>query len=94
MPGPLASCELQPPFVSLKYRFLLGLVGLLATDTILIQGSKDAIWPDVIATEQIKLFTSSPSANATIILGGSHFLNVTQAEEVNSALLDFVKRYS
>ncbi|ROV95576.1 hypothetical protein VSDG_05296 [Cytospora chrysosperma] len=59
-----------------------------------LHGSKDAIWPDVIATEQIKLFTSSPSANATIIFGGSHFLNVTQAEEVNAALLDFVKQYS
>ncbi|KUI56487.1 Putative non-heme chloroperoxidase [Cytospora mali] len=55
-----------------------------------LHGSKDAIWPGVLATEQIELFTSSPSAKVTIIPGGSHFVNVTQAEEVNNALLDFV----
>lgn len=59
-----------------------------------MQGSKDAIWPAVLATEQIKLFTSSPSAKATIVPEGSHFVNVTQAEGVNTALLDFVEQYS
>ncbi|ROW15597.1 hypothetical protein VPNG_02183 [Cytospora leucostoma] len=59
-----------------------------------LHGYKDAIWPAQLATEQIQLFTSSPSANITIIPGGSHFLNVTEAEEVNTALLDFVKQNS
>ncbi|KAK7729818.1 hypothetical protein SLS53_009186 [Cytospora paraplurivora] len=70
--------------------FIVTRMALIAPE----RGSKDAIWPAQLATEQIQLFTSSPSANATIIPGGSHFLNVTEAGEVNTALLEFVKQNS
>lgn len=60
----------------------------------IIQGSNDAVWPGELAIEQVKLFTSSPAADVNIIPGGSHFLNVTHALEVNAALLNFVKQHS
>lgn len=58
------------------------------------KGSKDAIWPDVLAREQIELFTASPSHRVTVLAGGSHFLNVTHARDVNAVLVDMIKSYS
>lgn len=58
------------------------------------KGSKDAIWPDVLAREQIKVFTASPSARVTVLVGGSHFLSVTHAREVNAILVEMIKSYS
>lgn len=60
----------------------------------LSKGSKDAIWPDVLAREQIKVFTASPSARVTVLVGGSHFLSVTHAKEVNAVLVEMIESYS
>lgn len=58
------------------------------------KGTKDAIWPDTLAREQIKLFTASPSSRVTVLVGGSHFLSVTHAREVNAILVEMIKSYS
>jgi hypothetical protein len=65
------------------------------TDDIrLRKGSKDAIWPDVLAREQIELFTASPWTKVTVLEGGSHFLSITHAKYVNAVLLEMIKNFS
>lgn len=71
-----------------------GCILITADDSWLHKGTKDAIWPDVLAREQIKLFTASPSNRVTVLVGGSHFLSVTHAREVNAILVEMIKSYS
>ncbi|KAH8769163.1 Alpha/Beta hydrolase protein [Diaporthe sp. PMI_573] len=59
-----------------------------------LHGSKDAIWPDALAREQIELFTASPWTKATVLEGGSHFLSVTHAKDVNAVLLEMIENFS
>lgn len=54
------------------------------------QGTKDAVWPAALASEQVKLFTSSSAASVVAVPGGSHFLNVTHARIVHAELLEMV----
>lgn len=58
------------------------------------KGTKDAIWPDALAREQIELFTGSPWTKATVLEGGSHFLSVTDAKTVNLILLEMIKNFT
>jgi len=67
---------------------------IIADELWLRKGSKDAIWPDALAREQIELFTASPWTKATVLEGGSHFLSVTHAKEVNAVLLEMIEDFS
>jgi hypothetical protein len=47
-----------------------------------------------LAREQIELFTGAPWTKATVLEGGSHFLSVTHAKEINVILLEMIKSFS
>ncbi|KAJ3822205.1 Alpha/Beta hydrolase protein [Lentinula raphanica] len=47
-----------------------------------LQGSRDKPYPPALASEHVKLFTSSKDAKLDIIEGGCHYLNVTHPVEV------------
>ncbi|ORY57801.1 putative alpha/beta hydrolase [Pseudomassariella vexata] len=57
-----------------------------------LAGTDDPVYGTIIPAEQIKLFTSSKDTKLDIIQGGAHYLNATHPREVNSALLDMVKK--
>lgn len=96
VPGSLVACE-SSAFLGLYIGPQVPYPGysLIGTDDHWVpKGTKDAIWPDVLARDQIKLFTSSPSSRVTVLDGGSHFLSVTHAPEVNPILVEMIKSYS
>lgn len=57
------------------------------------QGTKDAVYSIANANEEIQLFIRSPSAKLVVVQEGAHFLNASHPEEVNVALLEFVKQH-
>ncbi|KAE8145012.1 Alpha/Beta hydrolase protein [Aspergillus avenaceus] len=58
-----------------------------------LQGTDDTPFGKVVPTEQIARFTSSKEAKLVFIEGGAHYLNVTNPQEVNDALLEMVTKY-
>ncbi|PGH03998.1 hypothetical protein AJ79_07231 [Helicocarpus griseus UAMH5409] len=58
-----------------------------------LQGSQDVPYQTTVPAEQIKLFTSSKEAKLTIVDGGAHYLNASNPEEVNDALVEMVRKY-
>ncbi|KAJ4481125.1 putative alpha/beta hydrolase [Lentinula aciculospora] len=52
-----------------------------------LQGNQDMPFGAVLATEQIRLFTSSEEAKLQVIKGGSHYLNASNPIEIGDALL-------
>lgn len=59
-----------------------------------LHGTADQVYSVANAQEEIGMFTHSPEARLEIIEGGQHFLSASHPEEVNSAAIDFVKRWS
>lgn len=55
-----------------------------------LQGTKDVPYGTTVPAEQIKLFTSAPRADLTLIPDGSHYLNATNPMEVTEAILKMV----
>lgn len=97
MPGSLVACESPPACAKIRRALRCPSLGCdfdTADASYVHKGSKDAIWPDVLAREQIKLFTASPSHRVTVLAKGSHFLNVTHAREVNAILVEMIETYS
>jgi pimeloyl-ACP methyl ester carboxylesterase len=40
------------------------------------------------------MFASSPDARLEVIQGGNHFLSATHPQEVDAAIISFVKKHS
>lgn len=59
-----------------------------------LQGSDDAPFGTGVQSEQLELFTGSKEKKLTIVPGGAHYLNATNPQEVNDALLEMIKRYA
>lgn len=59
-----------------------------------LHGTADQVYSVANAQEEIGMFTHSPEARLEIIEGGQHFLSASHPEEVDSAAIDFVKRWS
>ncbi|WP_055548390.1 alpha/beta fold hydrolase [Streptomyces sp. NBRC 110028] len=59
-----------------------------------LHGTADQVYSVANAREEIGMFAHSPEARLEIIEGGQHFLSASHPEEVDSAAIDFVKRWS
>lgn len=57
-----------------------------------LQGTKDVPYGTIVPGEQIKLFTSSPSAELSFVENGGHYLNATNPEEVARAMLKMISQ--
>ena len=58
-----------------------------------LHGTADQVYSVANAQEEIGMFTNSPEARLEIIEGGQHFLSASHPAEVDSAAIDFVKRW-
>ncbi|MFI9031053.1 alpha/beta fold hydrolase [Streptomyces sp. NPDC053560] len=58
-----------------------------------LHGTADQVYSVANAQEEIRMFTRSPEACLEVVEGGQHFLSASHPEEVNSAAIDFVKRW-
>lgn len=59
-----------------------------------LQGTEDAPYGAQVQYEQIELFTGSKEAKLSIVDGGAHYLNATNPNEVNEAVLAMVSKYA
>lgn len=58
-----------------------------------LQGTADAVYSVANAEEEIEMFTQSPDAQLRIIEDGQHFLSASDPEVVNSAAVEFIRRW-
>jgi len=58
-----------------------------------LHGTKDVVYSVANAQREIKLFVNSPDAKLVTIQDGAHFLSASNPEEVDKALIEFVKKY-
>jgi hypothetical protein len=59
-----------------------------------LHGTKDAAYSVPNAEDEIKMFVNSSDASLQIVEGGQHYLSASHPEVVDSALMEFVKKYS
>lgn len=59
-----------------------------------LQGSEDTPYGCEVQKEQIELFRGSKERRLSVVEGGAHYLNATNAEEVNEAVLEMVRKYA
>ncbi|MCO8308168.1 MULTISPECIES: alpha/beta fold hydrolase [Streptomyces] len=59
-----------------------------------LHGTKDQVYSVANAQEEIGMFTRSPEARLEVIEGGQHFLSASKPEDVDSAAIEFVKRWA
>lgn len=59
-----------------------------------MHGTKDAAYTVANAEEEIKMFVNSPDARLVIVDEGQHYLSASHPEIVDSALIEFVQKYS
>lgn len=59
-----------------------------------LHGTADQVYSVANAQEEIRMFTRSPEARLETIEGGQHFLSASNPAEVDSAAIDFVKRWA
>lgn len=59
-----------------------------------LQGTDDAPYGSRIQSEQIEMFTGSKEKKLSIVEGGAHYLNATNAKETNEAIMEMVSKYS
>ena len=58
-----------------------------------LQGTEDVPYGCQVQHEQIGLFTGSKEKTLSILQGGAHYLNATNPEQVNEAVLQMVKKH-
>lgn len=58
-----------------------------------MQGPEDPVFGKTVPAEHIKMLTASPEATLTFIDGAGHYLNATNPQETESAILNMVKKY-
>ena len=59
-----------------------------------LHGTADQVYSVANAQEEIRMFTRSPEARLETIEGGQHFLSASNPAEIDSAAIDFVKRWA
>lgn len=59
-----------------------------------LQGTEDAPYGNEVQKEQIEMFTKAKEKRLVFVEGGAHYLNATNAKEVNEAVLEMVKKYA
>jgi pimeloyl-ACP methyl ester carboxylesterase len=59
-----------------------------------LQGTQDTPYGCQVQHEQIELFTASKDKKLEIVDVGAHYLNATNPQEVNKAVLDMVSKYA
>lgn len=59
----------------------------------MLQGTDDAVYSVENAQEEIKMFTKSPDAQLMVVPGGAHFLSFSNPKEVDSGMIEFVKKH-
>ena len=59
-----------------------------------MQGTADRVYSVSNAEEEIKLFVNSRDAELRVVDGGQHFLSATHPDEVNTATVEFIKRWT
>lgn len=58
-----------------------------------MHGTEDAIYSVRNAEAEMKLLVNAAKASLLVVEGGSHYLNYTHADQVNRAVVDFLKQY-
>lgn len=58
-----------------------------------MQGTDDAVYSVANAEQEIKMFVNSPDARLVTVRDGQHFLSASHPNDVDNALIDFVKQY-
>lgn len=58
-----------------------------------MQGNADQVYSAQNAEDEIGLFENSPNAQLKIVENGQHFLSASHPAQVNSATIDFIKRW-
>lgn len=58
-----------------------------------LHGTDDAVYSVKNAEEEIKMFQNSPQAQLVTVQDGQHFLSASHPQEVDNALIDFVKKW-
>jgi pimeloyl-ACP methyl ester carboxylesterase len=59
-----------------------------------LQGTADRVYSVANAEQEIGMFAASPDAQLRVVDGGQHFLSASDADEVNSAAVEFVSRWT
>jgi pimeloyl-ACP methyl ester carboxylesterase len=59
-----------------------------------LHGTADQVYSVANAQEEIRMFTRSPEARLEVIESGQHFLSASHPAEVDSAAIEFVKRWA
>lgn len=59
-----------------------------------LHGTEDAVYSVANAKEEIEMFANAESKEVRVIAGGSHFLSFSRPEEVDKAVLEFVRRWA
>lgn len=59
-----------------------------------MHGTGDVVYSVANAQEEVAMFVNSPDARVQVIEGGKHFLSWSNPDEVESAVVQFVGRYS
>ncbi|KAK3116892.1 hypothetical protein LTR53_002262 [Teratosphaeriaceae sp. CCFEE 6253] len=59
-----------------------------------LHGTADPVYSVSNAEHEIKMFVNSPDAQLRTVEGGQHFLSFSHPKEVDSALIEFVGKYS
>lgn len=59
-----------------------------------LHGTDDVVYSVPNAEYEIKMFVNSPDAQLKTVKGGQHFLSFSHPKEVDSALIEFVGKYS
>ncbi|MFI0822522.1 alpha/beta fold hydrolase [Streptomyces sp. NPDC021098] len=59
-----------------------------------LHGTADQVYSVANAREEIGMFTSSPEARLEVVEGGQHFLSASHPAKVDSAAIEFLKRWA
>jgi pimeloyl-ACP methyl ester carboxylesterase len=59
-----------------------------------MQGTADRVYSVANAQEEITLFVNSRDAELRVVDGGQHFLSATHPDEVDTATVEFIKRWT
>ena len=59
-----------------------------------LHGTDDRVYSVANAEDEIRRFVSSPHAELRVVEGGQHFLSASDPDDVNTATVEFIERWS
>jgi hypothetical protein len=59
-----------------------------------MHGTADPVYSVANAEDEMKLFVNSPGAELRVVEGGWHFLSASNPDDVNTATVEFINRWS